>query len=242
MNALRKLFTKKETDPHCSVVVVAAGSGERMGQDKLFLQLAGKPVLVHSLLVFQNSEKVDEIVVVTRAEKLAEVSDLCSEYALSKVSKVVVGGATRTESCLAGVSELNGKCSLIAIHDGARPFVTEQILADAVNCAEKTMAAVPAIPCADTVRIVDENGVITADTDRDSIVLIQTPQVFHADIIKGALSYAVSHSLSLTDDSSAARMMGVKVHTVPGDPDNIKLTVPDDLVKGNAILKSRGVL
>ena len=109
-----------------------------------------------------------------------------------------------------------------------------------VSCADQFMAAVPAVRCADTIRIVDDEGVITGDTDRNYAVQIQTPQIFDADIIKGALSYAVTHELSLTDDSSAAKMMGVKVHTVSGDPDNIKLTVPDDLIKGAAILKSRG--
>ncbi len=104
------------------------------------------------------------------------------------------------------------------------------------------MAAVPVIPCTDTVRIVDDNGVITQETDRSHAVAVQTPQVFHADILKGALSYAVSHGLALTDDSSAVAMMGVRIHTVSGDPENIKLTVPDDLVKAGAILESRGVI
>ena len=239
---LQKPFSKKTEDPHCSAVVLAAGSAERMGQDKVFIDLAGTPVLVRSILPFQRSDRVDEIVVVTRQEKLAEVSELCKEYSLDKVSKVVTGGASRTESALAGVSELEARCGLIAIHDAARPFFTEKMLLDLLAEAQKSMAAVPGIPCTDTIRIVDENGVIVEDTDRNRAVMIQTPQVFHADIIKGALSYAVSHSLSLTDDSSAVRMMGVKVHTVPGDPDNIKLTVPDDLVKGSAILKSRGEL
>ena len=237
---LQKLFSKKPETSHCSAVVLAAGSGERMGQDKVFLDLAGIPVLVRSILPFQKSDRVDEIIVVTRQEKLAEVSELCKEHSLDKVTKVITGGASRTESALAGVSELEARGGLIAIHDAARPFFTEKMLLDALDEAQKFMAAVPAIPCTDTIRIVDEQGVVVEDTDRNHAVMIQTPQVFHADIIKGALSYAVSHGLTLTDDSSAARMMGVKIHTVPGDPDNIKLTVPDDLVKGNAILKSRG--
>ena len=239
---LQKLLSKKSEEPHCSAVVLAAGSGERMGQDKAFIDLAGIPVLIRSILPFQRCDRVDEIVVVTREEKLAEVSELCRNQSLNKVSKVITGGKCRTESALAGVSELETRCGLIAIHDAARPFFTEKMLLDAIDMAHKTMAAVPAIPCTDTIRIVDEKGIIVEDTDRSHAVMIQTPQVFHADIIKGALSYAVSHGLSLTDDSSAARMMGVKIHTVPGDPENIKLTVPDDLVKGNAILKTRGEL
>ncbi|MCR4606575.1 MAG: 2-C-methyl-D-erythritol 4-phosphate cytidylyltransferase [Oscillospiraceae bacterium] len=237
---LKDLFSKKKSDPHCSVVIVAAGSGERMGADKVFLDLAGVPVLARTLKPFQDSECVDEIVIVTRTEKLSEVSDLCSSNGFTKVSKVVSGGATRTESALAGVSEVGPKTKLIAIHDAARPFITKELISSLVSCADQFMAAVPAVRCADTIRIVDDEGVITGDTDRNYAVQIQTPQIFDADIIKGALSYAVTHERSLTDDSSAAKMMGVKVHTVSGDPDNIKLTVPDDLIKGAAILKSRG--
>lgn len=239
---LKDLFSKKKSSPRCSAVIVAAGSGERMGTDKVFLDLAGVPVLVRAVRPFQESEYVDEIIIVTRTEKLAEVSDMCKEHGLSKVSKVVSGGATRTESALAGVSEVGPKCRLVAIHDAARPFITGELIGNLISCADEFLAAVPAVRCADTIRIVNDEGVITGDTDRNYAVQIQTPQVFDADIIKGALSYAVTHELSLTDDSSAAKMMGVKVHTVPGDPDNIKLTVPDDLVKGAAILKSRGVL
>lgn len=239
---IKELFKKKKADPHCSAVIVAAGSGERMRADKVFLDLGGVPVLARTLKPFQDSPCVDEIIVVTRAEKLADVSDLCNANGFTKVTKVVSGGATRTESALAGVSEVNQKCGLIAIHDAARPFITEELIFNLVTCAAEFMAAVPAVRCADTIRIVDDNGVIIEDTDRNYAVQIQTPQVFDADIIKGALSYAVSHDMSLTDDSSAAKMMGVKVHTVPGDPDNIKLTVPDDLVKGAAILKSRDSL
>lgn len=239
---LKDLFSRKKSDPHCSAVIVAAGAGERMGTDKVFLDLGGEPVLVRAVKPFQDSECVDEIIIVTRTEKLSEVSDLCRANGLTKVSKVVSGGATRTESALAGVSELGSKCRLVAIHDAARPFITGELIRNLVSCADVFMAAVPAVKCTDTIRIVDDDGVITGDTDRYYAVQIQTPQVFDADIIKGALSYAVTHDLALTDDSSAAKMMGVKIHTVPGDPDNIKLTVPDDLVKGTAILKSRGVL
>ena len=236
------LFKKKKEAPHCSAVLVAAGSGERMGSDKIFLDLGGVPVLVRALQPFQDADCVDEIIIVTRTEKLSEVSDLCNANGITKVRKVVSGGATRTESALAGVSEVDPKCTLIAIHDAARPFITTDLIGSLVECASQFLAAVPAIKCTDTIRIIDDEGVITGDTDRNYAVQIQTPQIFDADIIKGALSYAVTHDLSLTDDSSAAKMMGVKVHTVQGDPDNIKLTVPDDLVKGAAILKSRGVI
>ena len=233
---------QKQKEPHCSAVIVAAGSSQRMGSDKLLLKLGEIPVLARTLKAFQESPLVDEIIVVTRMEKLQETADLCKEFGIDKISRVIAGGKTRTESALAGVSEVRKGAKLIAIHDGARPLVTQDLILRTVYAAAENMAAAPAIPSVDTLKAVDAEGRIIGTVDRETTVRIQTPQVFHADIIKGALSYAVSHGLSLTDDSSAARMMGVKIHTVPGDPENIKLTVPDDLVKGNAILKTRGEL
>ena len=129
---------------------------------------------------------------------------------------------------------------LIAIHDGARPLVTQDLIARVVNAANEYMAAVPAVRSVDTLKKIDGNGVITGGVDRDSVVRVQTPQVFDADIIKGALTKAVEKHLSLTDDCSAMDMMGVRTHTVEGDAGNIKLTEPEDRVLAEAILKSRG--
>ena len=122
MNLTRLFKKNKEKTPHCSAVIVAAGNARRMGSDKLMLELGGIPVLVRTLRPFQNSPLVDEIVVVTRMDLLEPVADLCKNYGIDKVSRVVCGGATRTESVLVGVSEVQKKAKLIAIHDGARPF------------------------------------------------------------------------------------------------------------------------
>ena len=240
LKELKKLFNREKRKT-CSAVIVAAGSGERMGKDKIMLDLGGTPVIARTIAPFQNSEYIDEIIVVTRGENLIPVSDICSSCGFSKVKSVIEGGATRTESALAGVSAVSPKSELIAIHDGARPFVTEDLIKSVISCAAVNMAAVPAIKSADTVRIVDDKGVIAYSPDRDYVVSIQTPQVFDADIIKGALSSAVNNNLSLTDDSSAAQRMGVKIHTVEGVADNFKLTVPDDFTKAAAVLKSRGL-
>ena len=236
---LKKLF-RKNVRKNCSAVIVAAGSSERMGKNKILLDLGGESVISRTIRVFQNSDLIDEIIVVTRLEEISIISDICHEKGYTKVKSVIEGGADRTQSALAGVSAVSSKAELIAIHDGARPFVTEKIISETIASAGQYMAAVPAVRSVDTVRIVDENGVIIICPDRNYVANIQTPQVFHSDIIKGALSSAVTKGLSLSDDSSAAERMGVKVHTVEGDVDNIKLTVPDDFVKAAAILKSRG--
>ena len=231
---------KKTVEPHCSAVIVAAGSSERMGSDKLMMKLGELPVLVRTLKAFQASPLVDEIIVVTKMEKLQEIADLCKEYGIEKVNRVIAGGRTRTESALAGVSEVQPAAKLIAIHDGARPLVTEDLILRTVHAAAEHMAAAPAVKCVDTLMAVDENGCMIGTVDRETTVRIQTPQVFRAEIIKGALTKAVEKGITLPDDCAAAEMMGVHAKTVLGDEDNIKITTPRDLLFAAEILKERG--
>ena len=237
---IRRLFRKKQKEPHCSVVVVAAGSSERMGSDKMLMTLGAKPVIIRTLMAFQQSPMVDDIVVVTRQEKIMGLADMIKLYDISKVTQVISGGATRMESALAGVSAVKEGAKLIAIHDGARPLVTQSVIRRVVEAANEHMAAVPAVPCVDTMKQVNQEGVVIGSVDRSSVVRVQTPQVFDADLIKGALSRAVEKNLPLTDDCSAMEMMGVKTYVVEGDAGNIKLTEPDDMILAEAILKNRG--
>ena len=231
---------KKEETPHCSAVIVAAGNSQRMGSDKLLHNLGIMPVLARTLLVFQDCELVDEIVVVTRMEKLEEVAELCKKYRIEKASKVICGGATRMESALAGVSEVKKKAKLIAIHDGARPLVSVELIENTVRAAAKYKAAVPAIKSVDTLKLAEDGETVTGSLDRELVLRVQTPQVFDADLIKGALTFAAEKKLPLTDDCSAVELMGVKARIVPGEEDNIKLTTPRDMLFAAAILKDRG--
>ena len=231
---------KKEETSHCSAVVVAAGSSQRMGSDKLLHNLGIMPVLARTLLVFQDCELVDEIVVVTRMEKLEEVAELCKRYRIEKASKVICGGATRMESALDGVSEVKKKAKLIAIHDGARPLVSVELIENTVRAAAKYKAAVPAIKSVDTLKLAEDGDTVTGSLDRELVLRVQTPQVFDADLIKGALTFAAEKKLPLTDDCSAVELMGVKARIVPGEEDNIKLTTPRDMLFAAAILKDRG--
>ena len=233
------LFREKEKDPRCSAVIVAAGSSERMGSDKLTAELGGMPVLARTLRAFEACPLVAEIVVVTRADRIEEIAELCRQFEISKVSKVLAGGATRVESALVGVSEVEPKLDLIAIHDGARPLVTVELIERTIRAAQAYHAAVPVIPSTDTLKIVDAKGFVAGTVDRASTFRVQTPQVFKAEFIKGALTKAMEKELPLTDDCSAVEMMGVKTVTVPGDEDNIKLTTPRDMILAEAILKAR---
>ena len=231
---------KKEETPRCSAVIVAAGSSQRMGSDKLLHNLGIMPVLARTLLAFQDCELVDEIVVVTRMEKIVEVAGLCKKYRIDKASKVISGGATRMESALAGVSEVKKRARLIAIHDGARPLISVDLIEKTVRAAAEFKAAVPAVKSVDTLKLVEDGETVTGSLDRELVLRVQTPQVFEADLIKGALTFAAEKKLPLTDDCSAAERMGVKAHIVPGEEDNIKLTTPRDMLFASAILKDRG--
>lgn len=233
-------FKNKKEKPSCSAVIVAAGSSQRMGSDKIMLKLGAMPVLARTVLAFENNEYVDEIIIVTKTEKLEEIADLCFKNGLHKVKQVVSGGATRMESALAGVSACRHGAELIAIHDGARPLVSQELITRTIEAARAYRAAVPAVASTDTLKAVDERGFITGTLDRTMTRRVQTPQVFEADLIKGALTKAVELKLTLTDDCSAMDMMGVKTITVEGELTNIKITTPEDMVTAKAIVEDRG--
>ena len=193
---------KEAQPPCCAAVVPAAGSSTRMGQDKLFAALGGVPVLVHTLRALESCPSIGAIIVVTRPDHLVEVGKLCREAALSKVSQVVSGGATRTESVLAGVKAVGEEYPIIAIHDGARPLVSREVVEAAIAAAVSGSAAAPAVPVKDTVKEAD-HGIVTATPDRSRLFAVQTPQVFDADLIRTALTRAVEDGISLTDDCAA---------------------------------------
>ena len=225
---------KKKAGPLCSAVIVAAGSSSRMGFDKMLADVGGIPVLVRCVEAFQSAPSVSEIVVVTREELVLEAARLCQEFQLTKVAKVIRGGESRTQSVRLGTLEVNRDASLIAIHDGARPFVTVQVIEDAVAQAGKNGAAAPAVPVKDTIKTV-EDGLVERTLDRARLYAVQTPQVFDASLIRAALQQALDDGVKLTDDCAAVERLGMKVALTAGDERNIKLTTPVDLLIGEAL-------
>lgn len=239
MAGLLSRLGRKQKKTVRAAVVVAAGSATRMeGIDKVLTPLADVPVLVRTLRVFQNCDDIDEIVVVTREDLLVEVSQLCKAFALDKVSKVVVGGKERINSVLCGLREVRQDAELIAIQDGARPFLTQEVLGEVLEKAEATGAAAPAIPVTDTIKRV-ENGLAVETPDRASLFAVQTPQVFEAGLIRAAVEKAVEEGVTLTDDCAAVERLGMKVSLTQGSRENIKITTPLDLFLGEAILDAR---
>ena len=234
--SILKVFDKiKEKKAGCTAVIVAAGSSRRMGADKLFLPLAGIPVLVRTLLQFQACDSIDEIIVVTREDKLAEVADYCKRYGITKATKILQGGKERVESSAAGVFEADRHSAYIAISDGARPFTTPALITATVDAAKKYGAAAPAVPVKDTIKVA-ENGIVTDTPDRSKLFAIQTPQVFSADLIKGALTKAIRDKTPVTDDCSAVEAMGYPVHLVDSSYRNIKITTQEDMIVSQAYL------
>ena len=231
-------WRKKKKAPGilCSAVVVAAGSSTRMGTDKLMLTLGGIPVIVRTLKAVEAAPSVDEIILVTREDMMVPLSQLCQEFALTKVTKVIRGGKTRTESVRLGTLEASGDAQVIAIHDGARPLVTTEVIENAIAQALESGAAAPAVPVKDTIKVA-RKGIVESTPDRASLFAVQTPQIFEASLIRAALQKALDDGAELTDDCSAVERLGMKVVLTEGDVRNLKLTTPEDIITAEALLE-----
>jgi 2-C-methyl-D-erythritol 4-phosphate cytidylyltransferase len=235
------MFQKRRTQQKavCSVVVAAAGASSRMeGLNKLFTDIGGKPVLAHTLSSLNQCPEISEIIVVTREADMAAVAELCLNHKITKLSKIVIGGQTRMESVYNGVQQVSTASKLIAIHDGARPFVTEELVSKTIAAALTFTAAAPAVPVIATIKQV-KKGFVEKTIDRDELYEVQTPQVFIAELIKGALQNAVDKSLYITDDCMAAEAIGCPVKLTEGLRENIKLTTAADIVYAEAIYQAR---
>jgi len=228
-----KIFKKRR--PYVTAVIVAAGSSLRFGQNKTFADLAGKPVLLRTLEAFQVSPAIDEIVVVCRADDLERTALLVQESTITKLSQIVVGGASRPLSVYNGLQAVSRRADLIAIHDGARPLVTQEIIVETVATARKYHAAAPAVAVKSTVKEA-RDGIVTATPERAKLYEVQTPQVFDADLIRAALVDAIRKKLPITDDCSAVEALGAAVHLTQGSYTNLKITTPEDVAVAEAII------
>ena len=227
LQSIKRILRKRgET---CAAILVAAGSSSRMdGQDKLLAELGGMTVLERSALAFEQNDRISELVVVTRTDRLEEISKLLDSRGLSKLTMVVAGGETRADSVRAGLEHISKKAALVAIHDAARPLVSQRIINETVAMAIKTRASAPAIPVKDTIKVA-KSGAVTDTPDRKTLFAVQTPQVFDADLLRAAHKKAEKSGKELTDDCLAAEQLGLKVFLTQGDETNLKITTPLDL-------------
>lgn len=222
-----------------TVVIPAAGEGKRMnaGKNKLLLELDGRPLIVHTLSVFQRDEECEGIIVVTNPTEKRAMGSFISRFGISKVKQIVPGGAKRQSSVYEGLKACEHE-GIVLIHDGARPFVTFPIIQRLIAESEKNGAAIPAVPLKDTVKRA-KDGIVTETLERSSLWAVQTPQAFRLSLIKKAHELAEVDGVTATDDASLLERTGFPVSIVASDFDNIKITTPDDLVTAQAILAKR---
>lgn len=212
---------------YTGAVIVAAGSASRMGGiDKVMAPLKGEPMILRTVRAFQECDCIREIVVVTRPDLIVPIMDLC--HGFDKLKIVLAGGDSRQASVEIGLGALSEKVELVAVHDGARPLISWQVIDRAVRAANTYFAAAPAIPVKDTIKVV-AGGIIKDTPDRRTLQAVQTPQCFDLDLLKGALKKAKEDGAELTDDCSAVERLGMSVKIVEGDEHNIKVTTPLDL-------------
>ena len=222
---------------YCGAVIVAAGSASRMGGiDKVMAELDGEPMVVKSVRAFQQCDAVREIVVVTRPDLIVPIRDLCSGF--DKVTAVVAGGKDRPASVSNGLNALSPKVTLAAVHDGARPLISWQVIDRTIRAAHTYGAAAPAIPVKDTIKLA-QGGIVKETPERKHLYAVQTPQVFDFDMLRGALKKAAQDKAEITDDCSAVERLGMSVKLVEGDERNLKITTPIDLTIAKMLLEDK---
>lgn len=219
---------------HVTAIIVAAGSGTRMGGiDKVFSPLCGVPVLARSAAPFQASDAIGRIVLVVAADRLDDGRALASQRGLTKVTAIVEGGPRRQDSVRLGLDAL-GACDYVLVHDGPRPFVTAELIERGLAAARETGAAVPAVPVTETVKEAGPEGLVVRTLDRGRLWAVQTPQVFRYDLLMRAHREITT---DVTDDASMLEALGLPVQLYEGSRTNMKITTPEDLLLGGALLQ-----
>ena len=222
---------------YCGAVIVAAGSASRMGGiDKVMAPLGGEPMILRTVRAFEDCEAVKEIVIVTREDLMGPIAEICSGF--TKIRSVVQGGSSRQESVKLGLLALSKEVRLAAVHDGARPLVSGELIDKVIRAAHSYGAAAPAIPVKDTIKVF-EGGFIAATPDRSTLRAVQTPQVMDRDLLLGALEKAEQEGTALTDDCSAVEHIGMRVRLVEGEERNLKVTTPLDLKIAELLLEEK---
>ena len=220
-----------------TILIVAGGRGTRMGgpQPKQFLELAGRPVLMHTLEAFDRWDASARLIVVLPEDQIDTWKRLCEAHVFGRIHRVVAGGETRFHSVRNGLGAVASN-GLIAVHDGVRPLVAPSVIAACFAAAADGGAAVPVVPVVESVREVDADGG-SRPVDRTRLRVVQTPQVFRADVLRAA--YCLPYDPRFTDDASVVEASGVAVRLVPGNRENIKLTTPMDLLLAEQLMRQK---
>lgn len=225
-----------------TALIPAAGMGKRMGQAvaKQFLPLGDRPMLAHTLMVFQRTGVIDEIIPILSKEDMENcLRDVIERYHITKVKTLVVGGKERQDSVYNGLMKLEDEKGVVVIHDGVRPFVTPEMIEESVEMAKKGECIAVGVPLKDTVKEVGKDGMVKNTLDRNSLWAIQTPQTFPVKVLKRVYAESYKHHFYGTDDATLVERTGTKVRVIMGSYENIKITTPEDLLLAEEILKRR---
>jgi 2-C-methyl-D-erythritol 4-phosphate cytidylyltransferase len=221
-------------------IIPAAGSSKRMQKkiSKQYLLLDGIPVLARTLEIFQRSPKIDEIfLIVPEADIDYAHKDIVDRYDISKVSNILAGGNERQDSVRNGIDALRSDHDIVVIHDGVRPFISEELVHSAILGASRSRAVTVGVPVKDTVKSVDGHGTVAETLNRNHLWLTQTPQAFERDVIKKAYEAAYRDNYCGTDDAALVERIGVKVTMIRGSYDNIKITTNDDIMLAEVLIR-----
>ncbi len=212
-----------------AAILVAAGKGTRMGADKLFLELAGRPIIAHTWQRFNDAKCIDEIIVIVGEGRQKEFETLAERFYFQKPFRIVAGGLERQDSVWNGLEALSPGAEIVAIHDAARPCVTVETIAATLSAAQQTGAAVVAQPMTDTIKESGDGRTVLRTLDRSKLWAVQTPQTFRVEIIRRAIAAAREKDVIFTDDTAACELIGQPVQLVPSATPNPKVTVPGDV-------------
>jgi 2-C-methyl-D-erythritol 4-phosphate cytidylyltransferase len=223
-----------------SAILVAAGKGTRMGAgvDKLFLEVAGRPVVAHTWQRFDDAKCIGEIILVVRKDRQRMFEELAAKSSFQKPFRIVTGGAERQDSVWNGLEALSPMAEVVAIHDAARPCVSEELIAATIKHAKESGAAVAAQPVTDTIKESPDGKLIERTLDRSKLWAVQTPQTFRVEVIRYAISAARQKQLIFTDDTAACELIRQPVRLVSSVAPNPKVTVPGDLALVEALLRN----
>ncbi len=222
-----------------SVVIVAAGRGRRMGTEvsKQFLCLCGKEILAHTVERFEKTDAIRDIILVVSQEEMDEIWTMAQKYGWKKIVSVTKGGKERQDSVWNGLQQVSEDTEIVLIHDGVRPFVTEDILLDSIRTAQEMGGCVAGVPAKDTIKVCDKENIAVETLDRSTLWQMQTPQTFRKELIIRAYAKAAADGFLGTDDASLAEYSGHAVKIIMGSYRNIKITTREDLLIGETFLK-----
>lgn len=219
-------------------VIVAGGKGTRMGTDisKQFLELKGKPVIYHTIRVFEKCDEIDGIYLVLSEEgKVYFEENILSKYSFLKLKEIVIGGKERQESVFNGLKAIKN-CDIVVVHDGARPFVTEENIKKSIEYAKIYGGSASGVMPKDTIKIKADTNLSKETLDRNTLIAVQTPQTFVYSELFKAHEYVFNNNISVTDDTSVFELMGNQVYLYDGEYTNLKITTPEDLVIGEYLI------